>query len=236
MPASRRDALRSALAAAGAALTLRADARPTPGSGTLDHYPEFALLADEPPPPAPPRLPAGAKPTEDNILGPYFRAGAPYRAKVTPPHAKGTTLVVRGRVWGFDTKAPLPGAVLDIWQADADGRYDNDDPQKPPADGVYVNRTRVVADESGYYEFETVHPGAYRTGPTSWRPSHIHYLVRRAGYARLVTQLYFDGDKLNEKDEFIKPSLVIKLERAKVNGAVVETGVFDVVLAAAAKK
>lgn len=101
---------------------------------------------------------------------------------------------------------------------------------------MYVNRTRVVTDETGYYEFETVHPGAYQTGPTSWRPSHVHYLVRRAGYARLITQLYFEGDKLNDKDEFIKPSLVIKLERAKVGGAVLETGVFDVVLAAAAKK
>lgn len=145
MPVSRREFfLTGGLAAAGSAgLALRADARPTPPSGTLDHYPEFrALLNAGLPDAAQPALslPAGAKPTEDNILGPYFREGAPYRAKVTPPLEKGTVLLIRGRVWGFDTRKPLAGTVLDIWQANADGRYDNDDPAKPPAKGVYVNR------------------------------------------------------------------------------------------------
>ena len=237
MSVSRREFFRSGLATAGAAaLTLRADAMPTLPSGTLKHYPEFQVFADTPlPAVAPGALPDAAKPTEDNILGPYFRDGAPYRAKVTPPLAKGATLVVRGRVWGFDTKKPLAGAVLDIWQADADGRYDNDDPKAPPAKGTYVNRTRVLTDETGYYEFETVHPGAYQIGPDAWRPAHIHYLVRKAGYTTLVTQLYFKGDKFNAKDEFIKPSLVVALEAAKVNGGAIETGVFDVVLAAAKK-
>jgi protocatechuate 3,4-dioxygenase beta subunit len=94
----------------------------------------------------------------------------------------------------------------------------------------------VLTDETGYYEYETIHPGPYKTGPDTWRPSHIHYLVRKAGYANLITQLYFQGDKFNAKDEFIKPSLVIKLEAVKVNGSAIETGVFDVVLAAAQKK
>ena len=52
-----------------------------------------------------------------------FREGAPYRAKVTPPLAEGTVLLVSGRVWGADTRKPLAGAVLDVWQADAHGRY-----------------------------------------------------------------------------------------------------------------
>lgn len=94
----------------------------------------------------------------------------------------------------------------------------------------------MLTDETGYYEFETVHPGAYQIGPDAWRPAHIHYLVRRAGYTSLVTQLYFEGDKFNKADEFIKPSLVIALARQKVNAQVIETGVFDVVLAPAAKK
>jgi catechol 1,2-dioxygenase len=237
MSVSRREFFRGGLATAGAAaLTLRADALPTPPSGTLKHYPEFQVLAEAPQPGvAPPALAVGARPTEDNILGPYFREGAPFRAKVTPPLAKGIPLVIRGRVWGFDTKKPLPFAVLDIWQADHAGRYDNDDPNRPPAKGVYVNRARVATDETGYYEYETIHPGPYRTGPDTWRPSHIHYLVRKAGYANLVTQLYFKGDKFNDKDEFIKPSLIIALEPAKVNGTAIETGAFDIVLAAAKK-
>ena len=121
-------------------------------------------------------------------------------------------------------------------QADADGRYDNDDPKKPPAKGVFVNRARVMTDESGYYEYETIHPGAYQIGADAWRPAHIHYLVRKAGYTTLVTQLYFKDDKHNAKDEFIKASLIIALEAAKVNGTAIETGVFDVVLAPASKK
>jgi catechol 1,2-dioxygenase len=235
---SRREFFQGGLASVGGAgLILRADARPTPPSGALEHYPTFKILAEAPlPGQATGMLAEGVKPTEDNIIGPYFREGAPFRAKVTPPLIKGVTLLIRGRVWGFDTKKPLSGVILDIWQADADGRYDNDDPNKPPAKGVYVNRTRVITDETGYYEFETIHPGAYKTSPTTWRPAHIHYLVRRPGYANLITQLYFKGDKFNAADEFIKPSLIIALETAKVNGGTIETGVFDVVLAAGAKK
>ena len=238
MSVSRRELFRSGLATAGvAALTLRADAQPTPPSGSLKNYPEFQKVADGPLPFVPPSnpLPDDTKPTEDNILGPYFREGAPFRAKVTPPLAKGTPMLIRGRVWGFDTKKPLAGAVLDIWQADADGRYDNDDPKAPPAKGVYLNRVRVLTDETGYYEYETIHPGPYKIGPDAWRPAHVHYLVRKAGYANLITQLYFKGDKFNAKDEFIKPSLIIELQGAKVNGNAIETGVFDVVLAAAKK-
>lgn len=238
MSVSRRELFRGGLATAGiAALTLRADAQPTPPSGSLKRYPEFKLLAEAPLPFVAPEalLPDTAKPTEDNILGPYFREGAPYRAKITPVLAKGTPLVIRGRVWGFDTKKPLVSAVLDIWQADADGRYDNDDPNKPPAKGVYLNRARVLTDETGYYEYETIHPGPYKIGPDAWRPAHIHYLVRKAGYVNLITQLYFKGDKFNARDEFIKPSLIIELQGAKVNGIAIEMGVFDVVLAAAKK-
>src|SRR4051812_4964563 len=239
MSVSRRELFRSGLATAGvAALTLRADAQPTPPSGSLKNYPEFQKVADGPLPfvmPTTP-LPDTAKPTEDNILGPYYREGAPFRAKITPPLAKGITMLIRGRVWGFDTKKPLVNALLDIWQADADGRYDNDDANKPPAKGVFVNRARVLTDETGYYEYETVHPGPYKIGPEAWRPSHVHYLVRKAGYANLITQLYFKGDKHNAADEFIKPSLIITLEPTKVNGSAIETGVFDVVLAPAPKK
>lgn len=238
MSVSRRELFRSGLATAGvAALTLRADAQPTPPSGSLKNYPEFQKVADGPLPFVPPANPLAdaARPTEDNILGPYFREGAPYRAKVTPPLAKGTPMLIRGRVWGFDTKKPLVSAVLDIWQADADGRYDNDDPKNPPAKGVYLNRVRVLTDETGYYEYETIHPGPYKIGPDAWRPAHIHYLVRKAGYANLITQLYFKGDKHNAKDEFIKPSLIIELQGAKVNGTAIELGIFDVVLAAVKK-
>ena len=213
------------LAAAGSGpLVLRAGAEPTESSGDLGAF-QPALDIE----PAP-ELAQNWRPTEDNILGPYYRPGAPFRAKITPPRSAGKVLTIRGRVWGHDTRRPLSRATLDIWQANAAGRYDNDDPQQPPAPGVFLNRARLVTDESGYYEYETVHPGAYRTGPDAWRPSHIHYLVRHAGYEQLVTQLYFRGDPRNEADRFIKPSLIIDLEKTTGEQGDYQTGVFDIVL------
>jgi len=234
-PFTRRDFIRQGclgLAVAGSGgLLLRAGVAPTPSSGTLGDY--ARLLAQEPKGDVPAAQPARWTPTEDNILGPYYRSGAPFRAKITPPLEPGTVLVVSGRVWGHDTRKPLTSAVLDIWQANAIGRYDNDDPKNPPAKDVFRNRCRLITDETGYYEYETVHPGAYKIGPNAWRPSHVHYLVRASGYKNLVTQLYFKDDPHNKSDEFIKESLIVEPRRVKVNGTVIEVGVFDIVLAAA---
>jgi catechol 1,2-dioxygenase len=219
------------LAAAGVGgLSLRAGAAPTPASGELGAYGDFlkgrsvTLI----PPVAAPKAFAA---TEDNIWGPYYRKGSPYRAKITPPLAEGVVLVIQGRVWGIDTRKPLAGAVLDIWQADHHGRYDNDEEEHPPADNLFVNRARVTTDETGYYEYETVHPGRYKIGPDAWRPSHVHYLVRHPGYKPLVTQLYFKGDPHNAADQFIKPSLIIEVQNRAVGTRQFEAGVFDVVLA-----
>lgn len=217
------------LAAWGAgALVLRCDAQPTEPSGELGDYGGY--LKAKPGPAAKPA--AEWAPTEDNILGPFYREGAPFRAKVTPPMEPGTVLVVRGRVWAHDSRKPLAHAVLDVWQANEKGRYDNDDPRKPPAKGVYRNRARLVTDESGYYEFETIHPGQYSIGENVWRPSHVHYLVRHPGYKTLVTQLYFKGDPHNATDRFIKESLIIEPREVKTaDGKAYEAGAFDIVLA-----
>lgn len=225
---NRRQLLGVGLATLGVeGFLLRADAAPTPASGGEADLPAFVFAA------APDELPKEKQPTEDNILGPYYRKGAPFRAKITPPLEPGTVMLIAGRVWGFDTKKPLPGARLDIWQANAAGRYDNDDPNSPPKPDVFVNRARVLADENGYYEYETIHPGPYKIGPEAWRPAHVHYLVQAPGYKQLITQLYFANDPHNAKDEFIKPSLIIALEKRKVGNAAYEFGTFDVVLAKA---
>src|SRR5205814_5726423 len=143
----RRQLLGAGLAVLGVeGLVLRADAAPTPQSGSADELPAFVFAQN----PAPPAREAELVPTEDNILGPYYRKGAPFRAKVTPPLEAGTVLLIAGRVWGHDTKKPLAGAVLDVWQANADGRYDNDDPDHPPAGHLFKNRSRLITDEAGY--------------------------------------------------------------------------------------
>lgn len=227
----RRDWLHTSgcgLAAGIGSLILGSHAQATEPSGSVGEFAAVALREDIiVPKPVEPTW----KATEPNILGPYHRPGAPYRAKITPPLEPGDTLVVRGRVWGFDTRRPLAGAALDVWQANASGRYDNDDPMAPPAAGLFYCRARVIADETGYYEYQTVRPGRYKIGQNQWRPAHIHYMVRHPGYKQLVTQMYFEGDPENARDQFIRPSLIMKMEKVPVRESSYDRTQFDIVLA-----
>jgi catechol 1,2-dioxygenase len=239
---SRRDFVRQScvgLSAGAAGLILASDVPPTEASGGLGAYEQYALAGAQPK--AKGGNPANVNPprrnwalTEDNILGPFHRPGAPFRAKITPPAEPGTLVVISGRVYGHDTRRPLANAVLDIWQANAQGRYDNDDPDRPPAANVFRNRARIITDENGYYEFESIKPAPYRIGPQAWRPSHIHYWIRHTGYRDLITQLYFRGDEHQRADAWIKQSLIIDLrEQRTASNAVFKTGTFDIILAAA---
>ena len=138
-------------------------------------------------------------------------------------------MLSKGRVWGLDSKKPLSGVVIDIWHADHSGHYDNDNPAKPPQRDVFDYRARLITDQSGYYEYQTVRPGRYKLGDT-YRPSHIHYLIRHKGYKQLITQLYFKGDPYNKTDEFIKKPLIIEPSVVTVSGGKYEVGVFNIIL------
>ena len=201
---SRRNFLRQGLAGiavfAGSGLILTRDAFPTERSGGDEDY--IALLEEEE------KIgferPRNWKPTEDNILGPFYRKSAPYRAKISPPLASGTVLVISGRVWGYDSKKPLQNAMIDIWHADDEGHYDNDGSSKTPPILSSINRARVICDESGYYEYETIHPAPYQLG--------------------------FIGDAHQDTNAFIKESLIIELQNLSAPGGSYERGVFDIVL------
>ena len=240
---SRRRFLEKGLAVTAGGLLLPTLVAPTEASGDLGKYGTFVAQ----PTPTPAELaanrlrelaiPAAQVPaanvrvTEVNILGPYHREHAPFRAKITPPLEPGTVFVIKGRVWGLDTRRTLTNTTLDIWQANAQGRYDNDDQNNPPAANLFVHRARLMTDENGYYEYETIHPGAYQIGPRAWRPPHIHYWVRHASYRPLVTQLYFRNDPHQRDDQFIRPSLIIDLREIRTPHGTYKTGVFDIVLA-----
>ncbi len=241
---SRRDLLGSAAAGLAAAatggLTLRADAQATPATDDAHGYGDYLQargedttdgLAEVLSIPQPLEgVPDPLEATQDNILGPYFREGPPFRGKITPPLEPGTVLLIRGRLWAVDTRQPIANGVIDLWQADHGGRYDNDDPDHPPADQFFKNRCRILTDATGYYEYETIHPGAYQLARNTWRPPHIHYLVRARGYRRLITQLYFRGDPHQTADSFIKPSLIIDLQRVRRGEHTFEVGTFDILL------
>ncbi len=144
--------------------------------------------------------------TPDNIEGPYYRAGAPIRADLADAGMPGTKLVLHGRVTGSDCR-PLSRALLDVWQADSEGRYDNDG----HAGNKLILRGKLVSNEDGTFELRTIIPGHYLNGK-QYRPAHIHVKVSAPGFAPLTTQLYFEGDPYNQIDPFIKKPLVMRLE------------------------
>ena len=111
----------------------------------------------------------------------------------------GERIVVSGRVLGSDGR-PLRGQLIEIWQANAAGRYRHDlDTHDAPLDQNFSGAGRCLTDDEGTYAFVTVKPGAYpwKNHPNAWRPNHIHFsLFGRAFTERLVTQMYFPGDPL----------------------------------------
>jgi protocatechuate 3,4-dioxygenase, beta subunit len=115
----------------------------------------------------------------------------------------GERIVVTGRVLDEDGR-PVRGALLEVWQANAAGRYIHEGDQHPaPLDPNFTGAGRTLTDDDGRYRFVTVKPGAYpwRNHPNAWRPAHIHFsLFGRAFTQRLVTQMYFPGDPLFAHD------------------------------------
>jgi protocatechuate 3,4-dioxygenase beta subunit len=113
--------------------------------------------------------------------------------------ALGERIIVAGRVLD-EAGRPLRGAMVEVWQANAAGRYNHDrDQHDAPLDPRFKGEGRVFTDDDGWYRYTTIRPGAYpwRNHHNAWRPVHIHYSLFGAGFAqRLITQMYFPGDPL----------------------------------------
>jgi protocatechuate 3,4-dioxygenase beta subunit len=111
--------------------------------------------------------------------------------------------VVSGRVVDNRGRA-VPNALIEVWQANAAGRYAHPADSHPaPLDPNFTGAGRVLTDADGRYRFDTVKPGAYPwlNHDNAWRPAHIHFsLFGRAFTERLVTQMYFPGDPLFDRD------------------------------------
>jgi protocatechuate 3,4-dioxygenase, beta subunit len=115
----------------------------------------------------------------------------------------GQRIIVSGRVLDEDGR-PVPNTVMEVWQANAAGRYIHvKDQWDAPLDPNFTGAGRVVTDEQGRYRYVTIRPGAYPWGnhKNAWRPAHIHLSLLGPAFAtRLVTQLYFPDDPLIEID------------------------------------
>jgi len=127
----------------------------------------------------------------------------------------GQRIIVTGRVSEEDGK-PVRDALIEIWQANAAGRYAHEVDRHPaPLDPNFTGAGRCVTDAEGNYRFVSILPGAYPWGNhhNAWRPRHIHLsLFGRAFVSRLVTQMYFPGDPLFPFDPIM---LSVRDERAR---------------------
>jgi protocatechuate 3,4-dioxygenase beta subunit len=144
--------------------------------------------------------------TLSELTGPGPRLGAvtPEDADLTRNagiggEAIGQRIIVTGRV--VDQRGePVPHALVEIWQANASGRYLHKRDDWPGAlDPNFLGMGRCLTDAAGTYRFTTIRPGAYpwKNHPNAWRPAHIHFSLFGGGaMSRLVTQMYFPDDPL----------------------------------------
>ena len=189
----RRDFLLAALGGTAAAMTAvpdargQARARPTPACGD------------------------SGGPTPPQTEGPYFKASSPRRVSLVEPGMSGVRLVVEGVVL-TTACTPVSGALVDFWQADDRGQYDN---------VGYRLRGHQLTDATGHYRLETIMPGLY-----PGRTRHIHVTVAAPSRPPLTTQLYFPDEAANRRDGIFESDLVMKLRDAQGG----KLGAFDFVL------
>ncbi len=114
--------------------------------------------------------------------------------------AQGQQIIVTGKI--TDTSGQtVTHALLDIWQADANGRYRHPrDPNPAKLDENFQGWAIIKSDSNGLFRFKTVMPGAYPASSTWIRPPHIHFKVAKQGYRTLTTQMYFPHEAYNETD------------------------------------
>ncbi|WP_250623629.1 protocatechuate 3,4-dioxygenase [Pinirhizobacter soli] len=150
---------------------------------------------------------AAASPTVEQVMGPFYPVARPFDedADLTfvrgrPGRALGQVLNLSGRV--LDAKGkPVSRAVVEIWQANTHGRYDHksDTNTGAPTDPAFQGYSQVRTDVLGRFAFKTIKPGAYPATSDWTRTPHIHFDVR-GKVDRLVTQLYFADEPLNDTD------------------------------------
>jgi catechol 1,2-dioxygenase len=167
--------------------------------------------------------------TASSVEGPFYVVNAPVmKSPAVLPHRAnepGEVLFLSGSVRSTDG-SPLTGAIVDVWQADAEGNYSH---FNIPEEAAPFNlRARVSTDAHGGFEIQTWLPSPYqipKNGPTGavlqatgrhpWRPAHVHFRISHPGFVTLTTQLFVSGDPWIDSDVVgaVKPALVIDFDR-----------------------
>jgi catechol 1,2-dioxygenase len=170
----------------------------------------------------------GDTPTTTDILGPFYRPGAPLKSNLVLPYAKGTPIVLKGSIFKENGKTPINNALVEIWHCDENEVYDN-------ASDEYKYRGGQKTKADGKYEFKSILPVPYKADPSdeaSWRPAHIHMRVSVPNQQDLITQIYFKGGKYVETDKWASsPQAVNRILTITKNKAGVSEIVFNVTMA-----
>jgi protocatechuate 3,4-dioxygenase beta subunit len=149
--------------------------------------------------------------TPSQTEGPYYKPRSPERRSLLEPGVAGTPIVLTGTVLSRRCQ-PIAGALVDFWQADGAGKYDN---------RGYRLRGHQFTDAAGHYRLETIVPGLY-----PGRTRHIHVKVQAPNRPILTTQLYFPGEPRNRTDRIFKADLLLAVE----DTATGKSAMFDFIL------
>jgi protocatechuate 3,4-dioxygenase, beta subunit len=150
--------------------------------------------------------------------------------------ALGTVIEVAGRVLDADGQ-PIEGALIDIWQANAAGKYAHErDRRDAPLDPAFQGWAQLKTAADGAWRVRTIMPGAYPVSAGWVRPPHLHFKVARRGFHELITQMYFAGEPLNDVDRLLqavpaeqRAALLVTFTEAEAGQP--PHGIFDIRLA-----
>ncbi len=131
--------------------------------------------------------------TTADYLGPYYIANIPEKVDLLEPKLKGQEIVIKGKVFDYNTLTPIAEVVVDIWHSDAEGNY------WPENNGDYKNykeeevkfRGKAITDKEGNFSFKTILPGKYGGRPIR----HYHFKIMHQDYKDLITQIYYQEDR-----------------------------------------
>lgn len=173
--------------------------------------------------------------TPNTLAGPFYRSDAPFAANGADlsRDGQGDTLFVAGRIEDMDGKA-VPGALIEVWQANADGRYENQEPDQQPEFNL---RGKLRGTSDGRFSYKTVRPGGYALpcdGPVGrmmaslglqlQRPAHLHFRVTAPGFETLTTHVFDRADPTIAFDAIfgVKPELLYEFQPVQGSHGAIE--------------
>lgn len=168
--------------------------------------------------------------TSSQTIGPYLHIGMTWLVEenFAPEGVAGERISISGRMIDGDG-APVTDAMLEIWQANAQGKYAHpEDTRELPIDERFTGFGRVYTDENGRFRFNTIRPGRVPAADGGLQAPHLNVTIFMRGMLKqLVTRIYFDGDAANERDPVLATVSKARVETlvAKRNGNAFEWNV-----------